>query len=59
MERKKAHSLGVRKTVSVLSHMLSKPDDIMFTSNYIPLISQGYRWCSMPAKHAHTVYFIQ
>ena len=32
----KTHSLGVRKTVSVLSHKLSKPYDIILTSNYIP-----------------------
>ena len=33
----KAHSLGVRKTVGVLSHKLSKPlMTFIFTSNYIP-----------------------
>ena len=33
----KAHSLGVRKTVGVLSHKLSKPlMTFILTSNYIP-----------------------
>ena len=34
--QKMIYSLGVRKTVSVLNHKLSKPYDIIFTSNYIP-----------------------
>ena len=36
VERKMAHSLGVRKTVSVLSHKLSKPHDIHINLNYSP-----------------------
>ena len=32
----KPYSLGVRITVSVLKQKLSKPDDIILASNYIP-----------------------
>ena len=39
----KAHSLGVRKTVSVLSHKLSKP----LMTSYLPLITfPKPMWCS-------------